>query len=150
MIRAFLIKFLFGRYWWKLPDKSWWLSTKYFKWMSWLSQSRYNATDRGSFWNYSGFILLAILWLITGMEIWLQAAIPWGLQVLYFGFSIGGIGYFSKYPVHWIELDEEQKWFYGDAAQSGDLTKKLEFTPAMMQQWIYINKKLSVKYRRKK
>lgn len=128
-MRKFLIKYLFGRYWWKFPG-----------------QSRYIYTDRGGFWNFLGFIILGLLGFFTGIEIFYNLTIPWALQVLYFGFNLGGFGYFSKYPVKWNELDKEQKWFYGDAAMSGELTKKLEFDAQMMTEWMKINLELKAKY----
>lgn len=132
-MRAFLIKYLFGRYWWKLP---------------W--QSRYNSTDRGAFWNFNGFLLIAILFLITRSELIISLSIPWALQVLYFGFDLRGYGYFSRYPVKWKELDDEQKWYYGQAAMSGQLTKRLKFSSYQMSEWMGINNRFKDKYNLRK
>lgn len=127
--RAFLIKHLFGRYWWKFP---------------W--QKHYNATDRGAFWSFNGYLILGFAGFFTGIELFYRLTIPWTLMVLYLGFPIGGLGYFSKFPVKWDELDMEQKWFFGTGAQSGQLTKKIEFTPDMMVEWQAINRFMKDKY----
>lgn len=129
-MRKFIIKYGFGRYWWKLP---------------W--QKQYNVTSRGPFWFYNGFLLIAILWGIFGAEWILQLSILWALLVLYFGFPVGGLGYFSRFPVRWHELDDEQKWFYGVAAQSRDLRKPLEFTPGMFVEWMKLAQAFRKKYR---
>ncbi|WP_439473830.1 hypothetical protein [Algoriphagus formosus] len=129
-MRKFIIKYCFGRYWWKLP---------------W--QKHYNNTDRGAFWSFNGFLLIALLWWITGAEWTLMLSIPWALLVLYFGFHIFGLGYFSRFPVRWPELDAEQKWYYGQAAQSGMLTKRLEFNSQMMSEWMKLSRHFREKYR---
>ena len=132
-MRQFLIKHLFGRYWWKFP---------------W--QSRYNATDKGAFWNFNGFLLIAILFGITGSELIISLSIPWAMQTLYFGFDLWGYGYFSRYPVKWKELDEEQKWYYGQAAMSGQLTKRLPFNSQQLSEWMRLNNYFKDKYKLRK
>lgn len=129
-MRAFLVKYLFGRYWWKMPF-----------------QTQFNVTSRGPFWYFNGFLLIAILWMIFRDEWIIQLSIPWSMLVLYLGFPLGGLGYFSKFPVKWVELDDEQKWYYGRAAMSGELTKYLVFDDQMMSQWYGINQRMKKKYR---
>jgi hypothetical protein len=85
--------------------------------------------------------------MLFGRHDWiLLLSIPWALVVLYFGFPVGGLGYFQKFPVQWDELDEEQKWYYGTAAQSGQLTKRVIFDIHMMSEWIQLAKKFKAKY----
>lgn len=129
-IRKFLVKYLFGRYWFKLPF-----------------QKMYNNTNRGPFWFYNGYLLIGLSWLLFGQnELVIQSSIPYTLLVLYFGFPLGGLGYFSKFPVKWKELDDEQKWYYGAGATSGQLTKKIEFTSSQMSEWLELNQKFRKKY----
>jgi hypothetical protein len=131
-MRAFLVKYLFGRYWWKLPF-----------------QTQYNVTSRGPFWYFNGFLLIAILWMIFQLEWIIQLSIPWSILVLYFGFPLGGLGYFSKHPVKWGELDEEQKWYYGQAALSGELRKKIPFDHRMRSEWYVIAYNMKKRYKLK-
>lgn len=130
-MRAFLIKYLVGRYWYRIPG-----------------QKHFNNTSRGPFWYYNGFLLIALLWIATGRPEWLilWPTIGWSLIVLYFGFPLGGLAYFEKFPFQWYELDEEQKWQYGQAAMSGELSRKLPFDDQMMMQWYRINQQMKKKY----
>lgn len=129
-MRAFLIKYCFGRYWYIFPG-----------------QKHYNNCNRGPFWFFNGFLLIGIIWWLLGRpDAVLIAAIPWAVLVLYFGFPIGGLGYFSKFPVKWSELDAEQKWYYGSGVMSGNLRTRPEFNSQQMSQWININKYFRDKY----
>lgn len=102
-MRKFLIKYLFGEYWWKFEF-----------------QKHYNQTSRFGFWCFN--ILLAICipailgYLITADEGWfdyLWIVIPLVPVILYLGFPLGGMGYFHRYPPQWEELSRGQKWFLG-------------------------------------
>ena len=127
-IRKFLIKYLFGRYWYRFPG-----------------QHQYNNTSRGPFWFFNGYLLIAILWLLTGFGLGLS--IPWSVIVLYFGFPLKGLSYFQMFPVKWHELDDEQKWLYGQAYFSTDLSKPLEWNSRMRTEWLKINREMKIKYR---
>jgi hypothetical protein len=130
-MREFIIKYTFGRYYWKFPF-----------------QKHYNYLDRGPFWYFNGFLLIGIIWLIFGRpELWLNIVpFVWVLPVLYLGFPLGGFGYYDQRPVTWDELDIEQKYVYGLGAMSGHLTKKLYFPPAYHTEWLEIKKYMKNKY----
>lgn len=130
-MRKFIVKYGFGQYWYKL----------------WF-QDHYNNMHRGSFWYFNGFLLIGLLWLITGRPEWLifWPTIAWFLFVLYFGFPLGGLGYFQKFPVKWEELDEEQKWYWGNGVTSGDLRKQIAFPADQYIEWLEIKKRMKVNY----
>ena len=132
-MRKFIIKYLFGRYFWKFPF-----------------QYHYNYTARGPFWYFNGFLLIGLIWMATGRPEWmlLWPMVAWFLIVLYFGFPLFGFSYFEKYPVKWEELeDEEQKWYYGVVATYATLRKKVPFTPEQFEEWAKIRAKMYIKYR---
>ncbi len=127
-LRQFLIKYLFGRYWYRFPG-----------------QQHYNNTSRGPFWFFNGYLLIAILWMLTGFGLGLS--IPWSIIVLYFGFPLKGLGYFQMFPVKWHELDPEQKWMYGQAHFSNDLSKPLPWNEGINKEWRKLNQEFKIKYR---
>lgn len=98
---------------------------------------------------FSGMLLIAILWLVTGWGLGL--AIPWGAAILYFGFPVTfggllkkGLGYFQRFPVQWDELDIEQKWDFGKLSQ--EIGSIVTLTEDQMVEWRIINRRMSKKY----
>jgi hypothetical protein len=131
-MRSFLLKYTFGRYWWKF----------------WF-QTHYNYTQRGPFWYYNGYLLLGLIFLASGGTwdwVLFIPALIWTAVVLYMGFPLFGFSYYERHPAKWHELDEEQKWYYGRVATMNVLSKKLEFTSSMMTEWISINQRMRVRY----
>lgn len=131
-MRAFLIKYYFGRYWWKFPKGV-----------------HYWSTSRAAFWNFNGYLLLALIFILSGGQAeWVigYPTIIYSLWVLYISFPLGGLAYFERNIPKWEELDEEQKWMYGQAVMSGELTKKLHLTQEQMIQWIVLSNKFRNKY----
>lgn len=133
-MRKLILKYLFGRYWWKFPF-----------------QYHYNYTAKGPFWYFNGYLLICLLWMATGRPEWLLQ-VPvylWTAFVLYFGFPLFGYSYFEKHPATWDELDEESKWYYGIVATYASLKKKVPFTPEQFEEWAEIRERMKKKYRLK-
>ncbi len=69
-------------------------------------------------WIFSTFLLLGLIELKHPYELF-ESFLSWPLTgillfELWVGFSWFGYGYFEKFPVKWNELDEEQKYDYGN------------------------------------
>lgn len=126
-MRRFIIKYTYGRYWWKLPF-----------------QKHYNNTARGPFWFFNGFLAICVFFWVFGFG--LGFSIPWAVFVLYFGFPLSGLGYYDNYPVRWFELDNEQKWWYGQGVMMGEAPRGYHLNASQMAEWKSLNAWFKQKY----
>lgn len=131
-MRKFILKYTFGRYWYRFP---------------W--QHHYNCTSRGPFWYYNGYLIIALVFIFSGGTAdWViqWPAYLWSAVVLYFGFPLLGFSYYERFPAKWHELDEEQKWYFGNAVTSGDLRKHPPLPTSQFQEYVRIATKMRKKY----